>query len=363
MKLSFCIHQFFNLYLPHIKGVSHHTIKSYRDTFKLFLPFAASHYGIKIRSLRLKQISSDLIMAFLDELQHERKNLPKTRNQRLAAFKSFAKMLSFMIPEERELADRILNIPQKRAQKPLIGFLYQEEVLEVFESVDLKRNEGFRDYVLLHLLYDSGARASEISTLNMDYFNPQQKTLAILGKGDRPRLIELEPRTVKLLQIYRNIGPECLSLVEIPFLPAGNDHPGRDIMSYAVATLTIRIDLLSRIHGFRRGGVVLVVSMRKRVAVTLDATDIGLRVALGERYAEGDRSAVAPLLSNNAAPVGSCGQRARQGGAVGDDARPQTGAGHGAARRDAATASRNARSAVEGRHTDGGDDRADHSGT
>ena len=202
MKLSPCIHQFFNHYLPHIKGVSHHTIKSYRDTFKLFLPFAASHYGIKIRSLRLKQISTDLIMAFLDELQHKRKNLAKTRNQRLAAFKSFAKMVSFMIPEERELADRILNIPQKRTQKPLIGFLYQEEVLEVFQSVELKRKEGFRDYVLLHLLYDSGARASEIATLNTDYFNPQQKTLAILGKGDRPRLIELEPRTVKLLQIY-----------------------------------------------------------------------------------------------------------------------------------------------------------------
>ena len=202
MKLSLCIHQFFNHYLPHIKGVSHHTIKSYRDTFKLFLPFAARHYGIKIRSLRLKQISSDLIMAFFDELQHERKNLPKTRNLRLAAFKSFAKMLSFMFPEERELADRILNIPQKRTQKPLIGFLYQEEVMKVFESVDLKRNGGFRDYALLHLLYDSGARASEIATLNMDYFNPEQKTLAILGKGDRYRLIELEPRTVKLLQIY-----------------------------------------------------------------------------------------------------------------------------------------------------------------
>ena len=68
--------------------------------------------------------------------------------------------------------------------------------------MDLKRNEGFRDYALLHLLYDSGARASEIATLNTDYFNPHQKTLTILGKGDRYRLIGLEPRTVKLLHIY-----------------------------------------------------------------------------------------------------------------------------------------------------------------
>ena len=82
--------------------------------------------------------------------------------------------------------------------------MYQEEILKVFQSVDLKKKEGFRDYALLHLLYDSGARASEITTLNLDYFNPEQKTLAILGKGDRFRLIELKPKTVQLLNRYIN---------------------------------------------------------------------------------------------------------------------------------------------------------------
>lgn len=67
---------------------------------------------------------------------------------------------------------------------------------------DLRRKEGFRDYVLLHLLFDSGARASEIAALNLDYFNPQQNTLAILGKGDRLRLIDLEKRTSQLLRLY-----------------------------------------------------------------------------------------------------------------------------------------------------------------
>jgi len=202
MKLSPCIHQFFDHYLPHIKGTSDNTIKAYRDTFKLFLPFAAKYYGIKIRSLRVKHISLDLIIGFLQYLERERKNIPKTRNHRLAALKSFAKMVRFMYPEEREMADTILNIPQKRVQKPLIGFLYQDEILLVFKAVDIKKNEGFRDYTLLHLLYDSGARATEITTLNLDYFNPQQKTLAILGKGNRFRLIQLEPKTTHLLQLY-----------------------------------------------------------------------------------------------------------------------------------------------------------------
>ena len=202
MKLSPCIRQFFDQYLPHIKGGSEHTLKAYRDAFRLFLPFAAKFYGIKIKSLRVEHLSSVLIIAFLEDLQKERKNLVKTRNHRLAALKSFAKMLRFKYPEQREVADTILNIPQKRAQKPLIGFLYQDEILKVFQAVGLKTKEGFRDYALLHLLYDSGARATEMATLNLDYFDSQNKTMAILGKGNRFRLVQLEPKTCHLLQLY-----------------------------------------------------------------------------------------------------------------------------------------------------------------
>ena len=202
MKLSPAIHQFFDQYLPHIKGVSDHTLKAYRDAFKLFLIFAAGYYGIKIKSLRLEQITSELILAFLDDLQVQRHNRARTRNQRLAALKSFAKMIRLLYPDQRPLAETIFSIPQKRTQKPLIGFLYPEEILKVFHVVNLKRNEGPRDYALLHLLFDSGARASEVATLNLDYFNSEQKTLAILGKGNRFRLIELEPKTTQLLQLY-----------------------------------------------------------------------------------------------------------------------------------------------------------------
>ena len=202
MKLSPLIHQFFDQYLPSIRGVSTQTVKAYRDAFRLFLPFAASFYKIKIKSLRVEHITTELLVAFLEDLQNERKNIVKTRNHRLAALKSFAKMIRFMHPEQEKASNTILNIPQKREQKGLIGFLYQDEMLKVFQAVDLKRKEGFRDYTLLHLLYDSGARASEISTLNLDYFDPLKKTLSILGKGNRFRLIKLEAKTCHLLQLY-----------------------------------------------------------------------------------------------------------------------------------------------------------------
>jgi site-specific recombinase XerD len=202
MKLSTCLHQFFDLYLPRIKGGSEHTRKAYRDTFNLFLPFAAKYHSIKIDSLKMDHLSPELIIAFLVHLESQRGNTTRTRNHRLAVVKSLAKMIRFMYPEHRELAERILSIPQKRAQKRLIGFLYPDEIMKVFDAVDLRKDQGFRDYTILHLLYDSGARASEVASLKLDYFNPSYNTLAILGKGNRFRQIELWPITTELIKRY-----------------------------------------------------------------------------------------------------------------------------------------------------------------
>jgi integrase/recombinase XerD len=202
MKLSSCVIQFIHQYLPQIKGSSRQTIRAYQDTFAHFLPFAADTLAIKTASLRLEHLTPDLIIAFLDHLESHRKNSTRTRNHRLAAIKSLAKMIRFMYPEHRDMADRILHIPQKRFRKKLIGYLYPDEVFRVFESVDIKQGQGYRDYTILNLLYDSGARASEIATLNLDYFDQKEGTLAILGKGNRYRQIELLPKTSALIFMY-----------------------------------------------------------------------------------------------------------------------------------------------------------------
>jgi site-specific recombinase XerD len=202
MKLSTCLIEFFSHYLPRIKGVSKRTIENYRLTFTLFLPFAAQYFSVKVSSLQLYHLTQDVILAFLNYLENQRNNVARTRNLRLAAIKSFSKMIRLLHPEHSNLVGKILVIPEKKAQKTLIGFMYPDETLKVFKSVDLKKKNGFRDYTILHLLYDSGARASEIANLNIDYFDAQHKTMAILGKGNRYRLIEIAIKTAQLIQLY-----------------------------------------------------------------------------------------------------------------------------------------------------------------
>ena len=87
MKLSTCIHMFFNQYLTHIKGLSPHTVKAYRDTFKLLLPFAATYHGIKIESHRLEHITSDLKLSILNQLEKKSNNKPVKQNKNKYAIK------------------------------------------------------------------------------------------------------------------------------------------------------------------------------------------------------------------------------------------------------------------------------------
>ena len=100
--------------------MSDNTIKAYRDTFALFLPFAAEHHSYAINSLEIEHLSTELLIDFLQYLETDRSNVVRSRNLRLAVFKSLAKMLRLLQPESRKIADMITHIPQKRAQKKLI---------------------------------------------------------------------------------------------------------------------------------------------------------------------------------------------------------------------------------------------------
>ncbi|MBW2663842.1 MAG: site-specific integrase, partial [Deltaproteobacteria bacterium] len=181
MNLHVCLCRYFTDYLPEIKGVSPETVKTYKDAFKLFLKFSSKHLSKAVPILRLEDITPALILSFLDYLEQQRKNSTRTRNARLVALKSFAKMLRLLYPEHREISEMIFNIPQKRFGKRLIGYMDYDDILQVFGSVDLRKKEGFRDYTILHLLFDSGVRASEAANMEIHFFDPHKKTLIIKG--------------------------------------------------------------------------------------------------------------------------------------------------------------------------------------
>ncbi len=211
--------RFFSHYLPVQKGLSINTILAYRDATKLLLCFAADTLGQSVDRLTIEDITEKTVIAFLDYVEQKRKCSPRTRNARLAAIRSLFNFIAREEPELLQHCQRIRAIPLKRTQHQTVGYLEEKEMQAIFDAVDCNSRTGIRDKALLLLLYNTGARVSEIVGLKLgDLRLDGGAQIHLLGKSNKHRSCPLWPETVAALQVYleyrspRETGIECLFL-------------------------------------------------------------------------------------------------------------------------------------------------------
>jgi len=201
--LARTLRDFFAHHLPKLRGVSPHTVLSYRDSLLLLLRFLSSHRGLPVAHLDLRDLGTAEIMAFLDYLESERANATSTRNVRLAAIHAFARYLATQHPDQLEQAQRILAIPFKRSESRPVAYLEYEEIQALLTSVDRRAKLGERDYVLLSTLFNTGARVQEIVGLRpMDLQLIRPFQVRLFGKGRKERLCPLWPQTAEILRTF-----------------------------------------------------------------------------------------------------------------------------------------------------------------
>jgi site-specific recombinase XerD len=198
--LPLAIHRFLGDYLPHQRAFSVHTIRSYRDSLKLLLNFAAGTKR-RVADLTVADLAPPKVIAFLDHLEQSRGNDPATRNVRLSAIHSFFDYLGAEWPECLDHAQRVLAITFKRTTHRTVDYLEAEELRTVLEQIDRRTVWGRRDYVLLALMFNTGARVQEIVALQTtDLRLTAPHSVKFLGKGRRERICPLWPETARLLQ-------------------------------------------------------------------------------------------------------------------------------------------------------------------
>lgn len=185
------------------RGVSAHTIASYRDTFKLLLGYTQQRTGRTPSALTLEDLDAPLVLAFLDHLESVRGNSPRTRNLRLTAIRSFMRHASLRAPTALPVAQRVLAISPKRFDKPALGFLSREEVTALLDAPDRNNWSGQRDAVLLAVLYNTGARVSELAGLRIaDLLLDRQVAVHLRGKGRKERVVPLWKSIAKQLRAW-----------------------------------------------------------------------------------------------------------------------------------------------------------------
>jgi integrase/recombinase XerD len=202
--LALPLQRFFSEHLINQKSVSSATVASYRDTFRLFLRYLQQAHRKAPAALDVSDFTATNVLAFLDYVERERHNKARSRNTRLSALRTFAGyLLAFDAVTQGPQIQRILAIPSKRWERRLVGFLSQAEIRAVLEAPSPACWTGRRDRLLFQLLYNTGARVSEIIHLRAgDVTQDQCDTVRFTGKGRKQRVLPIGKSTRRLLKAW-----------------------------------------------------------------------------------------------------------------------------------------------------------------
>ena len=194
------VHSFFLDHLVTVKGLRPASVRSYRDTLRLFLQFIAADGRCKITRLRLADLTFEQVVGFMRYLENERGNHVRTRNQRLAALHCLFEYIASRAPEMLAVCQRVASVPMKRVAPAETHFLEEDEVEDLMRHLPRAGRLALRDRALILFLYNTGARVQEAADLRVEHLDLGEHPLVRLhGKGDKWRTCPLWQRTAALL--------------------------------------------------------------------------------------------------------------------------------------------------------------------
>jgi integrase/recombinase XerD len=218
---------FLGRYLPAQRNLSSHTVRSYRDAFLLLLRYLRDERGKPAEKVCLDDVVAPLVLDWLEYLEKARGCSTRTRNQRLAAIHSFFRYLQVEEPGRILQAQRILAIPSRRYERRPIRHLNEAEVGALLRQPDPSTERGFRDAILLTVLYDTGARCQELLALRpRDVRLDAPAQIRLAGKGRKVRFVPLMAGTIALLRAHIRAHeldrPEC---ADVPLFRGKGGQP------------------------------------------------------------------------------------------------------------------------------------------
>lgn len=201
--------KYFTEYLPVSINASPNTIASYKCAFRLLFQYLDEEAGVKIGQIKFELLTFELLTSYVNWLINNRKNSKTTAKQRLAALASFA---DYSETRNLEAAYVFKNSLKKISKKTFRNVkskqrnsFTREELAILFSLPDTSERLGWRDLVLLSVMYSSGARAQEVCNLTVKDVSHDEKGSAILtlfGKGEKSRRVKITSDATQLLNKY-----------------------------------------------------------------------------------------------------------------------------------------------------------------
>ncbi|MCY1229272.1 Tyrosine recombinase XerD [compost metagenome] len=211
------VQEFFTDYMLQQRALSPCTVASYRDAFLLMLRFAEQHLGKPSSALQLADIDAKFLASFLEHLERDRHNTVRSRNIRLAAIRSFLRFAARRDVSNLRVIEQALAVPTKRSDRPMIGFLSKEQMLAVMD-ISTVSWLGHRDRLMVTLLYNTGARVSEIVGVRVgDVILGPTSFIHLHGKGRKQRSLPLWKSAARDIRDWLGRNPQLTE--QSPLLP------------------------------------------------------------------------------------------------------------------------------------------------
>lgn len=203
-NLAGLLESFFRHRLIEQRNVSPLTVATYRDALRLLVLYTSGRTKREPCRLEVRDLDRDVVLGFLEHVERERGNGPRTRNARLTAIRSFFRHIAASDPGALAIAQRVLDIPSKRTGLQAPRHLSPAAVDAILNAPDQQTPLGRRDYTLLLFLSRTGARVSEaIGVDSADLRLDRPPHVLLRGKGRKERLVPLAPDLARALENLR----------------------------------------------------------------------------------------------------------------------------------------------------------------
>lgn len=202
--------QAFLTYIRTEKRLSAHTLTSYTTDLEQFCSYLREVYSLE----NPLEASFPIIRSWIVTLV-EQELTPKSISRKIACLRSFYK---FHLKEGNIAKDPTLKIKAPKLEKKLPVFVEEAHLEDLLERFAFSEDfAGLRDKLVLEFLYGTGIRLSELINLKETDIQKQDRTVKVLGKGNKQRIIPLNENLFKLINIYKE-RKELEMLVDAEYL-------------------------------------------------------------------------------------------------------------------------------------------------
>ena len=258
------LREFFTVYLPKQRSCSPHTIIACRQTWNMLLGYVCASSGKQLEDIVFSDLNRASVMGFLDEMEKVRDWTPSTRNHRLGCIRSFFRFAACLEHILVIYLEELKGIPLKKSadKSRILEFMTQEAMAAVLRQPDTSTKMGIRDMFFMVLMYDAAARDCEMLSLRFCDIDTDKRTVYLLGKGSKPRLVPINEDTIRHFRRYEKMFhpsgdgavPMFYTIRRHGRLPMSDDNVARFVRKYGTEAKAQCPDVPEKIHPhmFRR---------------------------------------------------------------------------------------------------------------